>query len=357
MTLQFDPDRKPSGFSATAKAAAALNGKPAAAAAPEAPSAPQSSAPASIPQAGAPDPGATHEQTIEARLEAIFRRMIATVNAGELAGAEGLSAEALELAKREGTAVMVERFQCNRANILALVGRGDEAVVSMRKLLLSSKDTGNRFLAAYAIAQHHFVRTENERSMFYARQAFRYAEEQASDEHLAWCNNLLGTLLLRESYFEEACVNLEDALKFYPAGYERAGILANLGYCLAVNGRITLAFRHMMASLRMMNQRKLGPWRRFPHLALAYAYLEIGRHRRSIAHAQKALQISAGCPGADEQWKNSLYLLGEAKKICGRDGEAYEHFTELQKHFYPEQPFIVDVLMATDVRKMINLMA
>ncbi len=325
MALQFDPDRKRSGVSESLESSSSQ------------------SQPAVTP--------------IGDRLEAIFRQMIATVNAGELAEAEKLSADALALAKREGTPTMVERFLCNRANILALVGRGDEAVLSMRKLLLSSTDTGNRFLAAYAIAQHHFVRTENERSMFYARQAFRYAEEQGSDEHLAWCNNLLGTLLLRESYFEEACINFEDALKFYPAGYERAGILANLGYCLAVGGRITVAFRHMMASLRMMNRLELGPWRRFPHLALAYAYLEIGRHQRAIQHAEKALEISAHSPGADEQWKNSLYLLGEAKKVCGRDAEAYEHFIELQKHFYPEQPFIVDVLMATDVRKMINLMA
>lgn len=301
--------------------------------------------------------GRSHSQLIEERLEGLFRGMIAAVGAGTLEAAESLSAEALALAKREASAATVERFECNRANILALIGRGAEAVLAMRKLLMSSQHVDNRFLASYAIAQHHFVRLENERSMFYAKQALRYAEEQASAEHLAWCNNLIGTLQLRESYFQEACVNFEEALKFYPAGYERAGILANLGYCLAVNGRITLAFRHMVASLRMMNRLKLGAWRRFPHLTLSYAYLEIGRYQRSIEHATKALEISAACPGADEQWKNSLYLLGEAKKISGRDTEAYEHFTLLQKQFYPEQPFIVDVLMATDVRKMINLMA
>ncbi len=305
----------------------------------------------------APSAASTAKPAVEERLEALFRQMIAAVNAGEVEAAESLSAEALALAKREASPVIVERFECNRANILAQVGRGAEAVLSMRKLLMRSKNVDNRFLASYGIAHHHFRLLENERSMFYARQALRYAEEQESAEHIAWCNNIIGILQLRESYFEEACLNFEEALKFYPAGYERAGIQANLGYCLAVTGRMTVAFRHLVASLRMMNHLKLGGWRRFPHLALAYAYLEIGRVPRAVKHASRSLEISAATAGAEEQCKNSLYLLGEAKKISGHDVEAWEHFSELQKQFYPEQPFIVDVLMATDVRKMINLMA
>lgn len=297
------------------------------------------------------------DQPLALRLEDLRQRILDAVSGGQLEVADQLSTLALGLAKREGTPLDLERFECNRANVLVTLGRTDEAVLSMRKLLMRSQDDGNRFAAAYAIAVHHYSRAENERGMFYARQALRYAEEKNDPELLAKGNNLMATLLLRESYFAEACVSFEEALKFYPAGYERAGILANLGYCLTVTGKITVAFRHLATSLRMMNRLKLGGWRRFPHLAFAYAYLEIGRYQRSAHHALRALAISEETPGAEEQRKNSLYLIGEAKKMCGHDAEAWEYFIELQKSYYPEQPYIVDVLMATDVRKMINLMA
>lgn len=329
MTLQFNPDRKGAGISKPLSQAAVTQ---------------VASRPKVQPETAA-------------ELEGIRQRIIEAIGAGELDKAEKLSAQALDLARRAGSQYDIDRCECNRANVLVSIGRGEEVVAPMRKLLLRSADTGNRFAAAYAIAQHHFNADENERSMFYARQALRYAEEKNEPEFLAKCNNLVATLLLQESYFTEASTNFEEALKFYPAGYERAGIQANLGYCLTVVGKITLAFRHLVASLRMMNRLHLGPWRRVPHLMLAYAYLEIGRHGRAIQHAGRALELSIGVPGAEVEHKNSLYLLGEAKKLIGRDTEAYEHFIELQKDFYPEQPFIVDVLMMTDVRKMINLTA
>jgi hypothetical protein len=61
--------------------------------------------------------------------------------------------------------------------------------------------------------------------------------------------------------------------------------------------------------------------------------------------------------GHDEWVKNALFLLGEAEKLWGHTLDAYEHFSELQSRFYPNEPFIVSLLMTTDIRGMINLMA
>ncbi|MEM7350439.1 MAG: hypothetical protein AAF657_06510, partial [Acidobacteriota bacterium] len=57
------------------------------------------------------------------------------------------------------------------------------------------------------------------------------------------------------------------------------------------------------------------------------------------------------------QVKNALYLLGESEKLSGNEFQAHRHFTRLQREFYPDDPVIPDFLMATDVRKLINLMA
>lgn len=338
MTLQFHPGRKRSGVS---------NSKPA----------PVAAALPSTEACGTEAPPVACSAALAMRLDELRAAMVEAVNSGRPQEADHLSVQALAVARKEGNPLDIERFECIRANILVGLGRTQEAASNMRKLLLRSTDTANRFAASYAIAQHHYAVNENERSLFFARQALRYAEERGEPELLATGNNLMATLLLRESYFAEAGVCFEEALKFYPAGYERAGIQANLGYCLTVTGKVTLAFRQLTSSLRTMNRLKLGGWRRFPHLALAYAYVEIGRYQRAVQHAARSLEISQATPGAEEQWKNSLYLLGEAKKLGGRDAEAWEHFTALQKNFYPDQPFIVDVLMATDVRKMINLMS
>ncbi len=303
--------------------------------------------------------GVPAAKPLDTRLEALRERIVEAVNAGQVEEADRLSLEAFKLAKSEGSAADVDHALGNRANILIALGRGAEVVSELRKMLMRTTDPSTRFTAAYAISRHHSLQGESERSMFYARQALRCAEEENEADLLAKGHNMVANLLLRDSYFAEACVSYEDALKYIPPGYQndRAGILSNLGYCHAVLGKISIAFRHLMASLRMMRRLKAGGWSRFPHLSLAYAYLEIGRHQRAIQHAEVALEISENTAGAEEQVKNSLYLLGDAYKICGRDAVAYEHFLELQKRFYPEQPFIVDVLMATDVRKMINLMA
>jgi tetratricopeptide (TPR) repeat protein len=344
MTLQFHPGRKKSGLSVITSPSPAE--APAATLAP-----PAAPAEEMAPQAS--------DRPIAERLESIRQGIVEAVAAGQLELADRFSLEAVELAKRHGAQADIDLTQCNRAHILIALGRGQEVVSPLRKMLLSSSEPGSRFAASYAIALHHFMAREDERSLFYARQALRYAEDQSEADLLAKSNNLIGNLQLRESYFAEACVSYEEALKYLPAGQfgERAGILANFGYCLAVVGKISLAFRHLVASLRTMNHCHAGGWKRFPHLGLAFAYLEIGRHQRSIQHSLKALELSEATPGAEEQVKNSLYLLGETKKICGRDTEAYECFVDLQKRFYPDQPFIVDVLMAADVRKLINLMA
>jgi tetratricopeptide (TPR) repeat protein len=90
-------------------------------------------------------------------------------------------------------------------------------------------------------------------------------------------------------------------------------------------------------------------------LELCYGLLEVGRHRQACRHGERALVLAERL-GDSFGIKNSLYLLGEAERLLGRDERARACFDRLQSLF-PDTPFLTDMLMAVDLRQMINLRA
>lgn len=290
---------------------------------------------------------------------ALRQQVLARLGSGDLDGAETLSRQAIKVARQGEDAQLADQALCNLAGIVIARGRGEEVAGELRKLLLRSFNLGNRFLASYALSQHHEQLKEHERSWSYARQALRYAEQWQDPVNWARAHNRIANLYILDSYFEDARNHYQSSLDLLAAtpSLERALTASNLGYCLTILGKPTQAFRLLFSSLRALIRLEAGNWQRQPHLSLAYAYLEVGRHDRARQHAQRGLHFALATPGADENVKNALYLLGEAEKMGGRSTAAYECFCDLQKRFYPDQPFILDVLMSTDLRKMINLMA
>jgi Tfp pilus assembly protein PilF len=103
--------------------------------------------------------------------------------------------------------------------------------------------------------------------------------------------------------------------------------------------------------------RKFGAWQEemLGNLDLCFAYLEIEKYRPARRHGDRAL-LMAETNGQLRELKNALYLLGETANLMGDAEAAHAYFSRLQKHF-PDSPFLVDFLLAIDVRKMINLRA
>lgn len=305
-----------------------------------------------------PDPTEPTQSCTVEQLAVLRSQVLAQLNLGDLAAAESISRDAVRIARQSQDTQLIDQTSCNLASILIARGRGDEMAGELRKILMRSFNVGNRFLASYALSKHHEQLHDMERSWSYARQALRYAEQWQDRPMLARAHNHLANLYILDSYFEEARDHYQSSLELLDTpSLERAMNQSNLGYCLTILGKTTQAFRLIFNSLRLMTKLDAGGWKRLPHLSLAYAYLEIGRYGRACYHAERGLQYAKDTPGAEENVKNALYLLGEAEKLSGHSTVAYEHFCELQKRFYPDQPFILDVLMSTDLRKMINLMA
>lgn len=294
----------------------------------------------------------------ESRIEELRRRVREEIERGDLDRAIALCDEAGTLARELDDQELRDLAICNRGSILVNRGEGGRVVGELRRVLLRSASAESSFVAAYALSQFHEQRREGERGLFYARLALDHAKKSREPTFISWGNNRIANLLMLDSYFAEAADHYQRALDELPRGHDldRALVLSNLGYCRAVLGSYNQGLKCLFRSLEIIRRSCVETWERFPCLGLSYAYLEIGRLDQARRYGCRALHQSQAAESA-EQIKNSLYLLGEAEKLAGNEWAAYEYFARLQTEFYPDQPYLGDFLMATDIRKLINLMA
>lgn len=291
------------------------------------------------------------------QFEALRKRIREEVNRGDWQTALAECDRAIAWAEEFGDRDTRDLALCNRSSILVSQGAGSDVITRLKQILLSSSKPEICHQAALNISRFHEMRNENERGVFYARLSIDHAERSEQSEPIARGYNQLGLLLTRQSYFEEAGGSFSQALEVLPEpGRDRAILLSNLGYSQIMIGRVSSAFSNLIASLRMIRREGVEVWEMFPRLSLSFAYLEIDRPIRAANHARKGLELAEEA-GMDWQVKNALYLLGESEKLAGNELDAHRYFTRLQRDFYPDDPVIPDFLMATDLRKLINLMA
>lgn len=290
--------------------------------------------------------------------EELRERTREEVRHGNLDAALELCDEAIAWARRFNDKDATDLAHCNRSSILVNQGRGTRVIAKLRQILLSSTNPEICTLAANNISRFHEMRQEGERGLFYARLSLDHAKQTDKPEPIARSYNQLGLLLVRDSYFEEAQDCFNQALNLLPKGptHDANVVLYNLGYCLTMLGHNRRGFSHLFSSLKIAKQQTAEVWEMYPRLGLSFAYLEIDRPERAVVHARRGLLL-AEKTGMHWQVKNALYLLGESEKLMGNELAAHGHFTRLQQEFYPDDPVIPDFLMATDVRKLINLMA
>jgi tetratricopeptide (TPR) repeat protein len=293
----------------------------------------------------------TFESLREAVLEATRR--------GRFEQALALCDRAAELAEHNGDERQRDLVLLNRCAVLISREQLEGVGGILRRLLLRSLDPDLRFLAAYNLARYHQQAREIERGLFYARLALEQAPRTERSDYLANAHHQVGSLLLVDCHFEEARSHYEQALTLACAeevDTEHAICISNLGYCEVMLGCHRRGFERLFESLRLMRRLDSGNWAMLPHLGLSYAYLDIRKLEAARRHAERALALATSAQHRDHTM-NALYLLGEAEKLRGRELSAFECFSRLQREFHPEQPYIADFLMTTDIRPLIHLMA
>jgi tetratricopeptide (TPR) repeat protein len=300
------------------------------------------------------------EQDFESaqQFDALKNRWQRAIDAGQLEEAEELIEQACRWARAHGDDRRVDGAVCAHAAVAIQLGRGERELPRLREILLRSSDPANCRLAAYHISLHYELTKNFKKSLFYARIAFDRAVHLGRKDWLAASRNQLGNALLGESFVDQACREYRQALELISAepSVWRAQILHNLGYCHILEGKYKEGYTRLYECLAILRRLKVERYQVSPRLDLCFAHLETGRYRHARRQATLALAL-AEKTGQVEATKNALYLLGEAVNLEGDTARARQHFTRLQRQFFPNADYLPGFLLAVDVRKMINLHA
>lgn len=303
--------------------------------------------------------------SLRAELDSLRRRGHDAVNEGRYEEALLLYEHALELtgSRPEVEADLVDLFVVNRAAVRIELAEDGHAelegdLVTLREVLGRTTSVENGLLASFQIARVYEQRREFKKALFYARMARDRSGWVETRGGRALSFNLLANVLLAESQVEDAAAAYQEALASLADGDDiaRARIRANLGYCWLLQGRERDGLAAIHGALRMLARRRLARFCVSPHIDLAFAHLQLDRPRSAGWHAKRAL-VLATTYREREGRKNALYLLGEAAVRLESQQAAREAFETLQREFYPDNPALVDHLLAVDVVPMLNLRA
>lgn len=266
--------------------------------------------------------------------------------------------EALEWARENQDQPLWDRIFCNRSAADFELGRIEEPRRELRRILFRTCDPESAFLAAYNIARSYDLQKDYQRAMFYSRVAQDRCLKLNRPDWLAWCHNLMARVLLSMSRAEEATEESELALKLMPFSptVERAVILDNLGYCRLLQGRYQEGFGYLFDSLRTLTRLGAERLEPLPRVSLCFGYLEIGKYRYALRHAEVALRL-AEAHGDDANIKNAYFLLGDSHNQLGHRDVALSFFTTLQERYYEDALHVPELLLAVNVRQLINLKA
>jgi|SRR6185295_812781 len=293
-----------------------------------------------------------------AEFEELNRRGHEAAEAGGLEDAFAIFDKMLAWAQGHEAQELVDLALCNRAAVAVVLGRGEAELPRLRKILVGSSDPANCQLAAYNIARHYELTRSYKKAFFYARIARERAEQQERKEWMAASRNLIGNILLAESFVEKAAREFEKALELMPeeSSVWRARVLDNLGYCRILQGRYPEGYSLLYSSLADLRRHRAERYLISTHMDLCFAHLETGRYRHARRHGAAALRLAERMEERDSV-KNALYLLGETANLSGDVIGACRFFNRLQRDFFPEVNYLPGFLLAVDVRKLVNLHA
>ncbi len=326
--------------------------------------------PAFVPESvSAPEPEACVVDAVDATgdFETLRDRAREFVAKGSYKEAAVVYQQAVDVATAAGGTDLADEALCGWGAAETELGNGADVMPELRRILLDSVVDHNRWLAAYTIARAHELEGQIKKALFYARLSRDISALVDRPGLAGGSNNLLGNLLVAEG-------NETDAATCYRTALRRAneapptwtaGAEGNLGYCLLVratggkslsHARMREALRLIYRSLRTFQREGAIQYTVLPHLDLCFAHLELKRLASAKRHGKRALDLATRY-GDFAAIKSCLYLLGQAAMAEG-DTEAARHiFGELEDRFYPGRTGLTDVLVALDLRQVVNLRA
>ena len=284
------------------------------------------------------------------RVEEIRQAALARVRENALEDAIALFDEALGLAGDDET---VELLTINKAGVLIQMEADGPEVQRLPQILMRRRNPKHTFLAAYNLQHRYILSKDFKRATNYGRIALEAADHI---EEKSWRARVLNDMAIAFGYDSripeaiEACRAALAVLDSYPDEvFARSFAMQNLGYGLVLAGELESGIETIHQAIELMRQAGAEGYINESYLDLCYGYLELGDLESARQYGEIGLEKATEA----RQQRNAHYLLGEVAYKQGDTASAEVHFEHLAK-FYPDFPQIKNVLLALDLRSMVN---
>lgn len=289
----------------------------------------------------------SHEQ----RAEELRQQGVAEMRANRFEAAMPLFDEALSLANGEE---LRELIVATKAGAMITLGLSGPEIQQLPQIVMRRRNLHNTFLAAYNLAGKFEAEKEFTRARFYTNIALAAAREADDTARTIDALVALGNTCVYDSQNEEAIESYLQALELLDSRpeekFRRGAAMQNLGYCYLMEDRTVEGIACIHEAIGLLSISGAEGFLPESYVDLCYGYLEAGELELAREYGEK------GLAGATEtrQVRNAHYLLGEVAYKLGDTASAEMHFEHLAK-FYPDFPHLKDLLLAIDLRGMVNL--
>jgi tetratricopeptide (TPR) repeat protein len=297
-----------------------------------------------------------------AELREAYQRLydagVAKVRTGDFRGALDDFGGALGLAREAGDPGLQYEAQANLSMVYIQLGEERRAEKGLREILLNSREHKVRFGAAYNLAVSQRKQGRYARAHFYAAMAMDSAVRVRDASARAGCHNLLGNILMSQSFLDKALVEYRKALRIRrrqksDVRFSIAILLENIGYTYLLKKRFRLGASMIARALELATAVQARRCIAECCQDLSYAKMQMHEYDKATEMGEKALAIALESGYRDVE-KNCYYLLGESAHLAGRIDERDRHFERLQS-LHPELPFLRDFLCAFDLSEILTL--
>jgi tetratricopeptide (TPR) repeat protein len=283
---------------------------------------------------------------------------VVKVRAGDFRGALDDFSGALSLAREAGDPSLQYEAQANLSMVYIQLGEERRAEKGLREILLNSREHKVRFGAAYNLAVSQRKQGRYARAHFYASMAMESAVRVRDASARAGCHNLLGNILMSQSFLDKALVEYRKALRIRrrqksDVRFSIAILLENIGYTYLLKKRFRFGASMIARALELATGVEARRCIAECCQDLSYAKMQMHAYDEATEMGEKALAIALESGYRDVE-KNCYYLLGETAHLAGRIDERDRHFEQLQS-LHPELPFLRDFLCTFDLSEILTL--
>lgn len=284
------------------------------------------------------------------RAEDLRLEGLARFRNNELDAAISLFDEALALSPDEEFGELVT---INKAGVLIQMRADGPEVQALPSIVLRRPSVRHTFLAAYNLQNRYTLSQEFRKAYNYVRIALEMAREAGNDTWLTVSLIGSGNICVFESRNQEAIAYYRQVLELTDGSDEnllsRAFARQNMGYCLLLEGQPEEGITQIHLAIEEMERAGAGGYRAESYIDLCYGYLELERLGEAEQYGKLGLEQAT----EDRQIRNAHYLLGEVAYKQGDRETATAHFEKLGT-YYPDFPNLTNILMALDLRKVVN---